>query len=286
MELGSQPIVAIGHAMPAGQPSATIDGAVLWARYSYPPNSLGYCGPGEHRALLDYASAGYADEGLRQLLRGFEGAFPYMRFIAEASGIGDAFDARVVEAYWLGSPLLDQIDPHRFWRHLEERYRKRAGAQWGFLAEALPIGAVPNHAFHVFGVYPWIGRLRGSQGGPAATAALEVLDRCRIRWGQVVDVMGDRAIVRSKPLAWDGSRLSLGSPCAETATCSVGGTGLVKPLRVGDWVSLHWDWICDHLSQRQLAYLRHHTLRQLVVTNQDVAHPAAAVRLAAQHREF
>ena len=38
---------------------------------------------------------------------------------------------------------------------------------------------------------------------------------------------------------------------------------LDEPPGPGDWVSLHWDWICDRLSQRQLRALRGFTPRHL-----------------------
>ena len=47
------------------------DGPLLFARYAYPPNELGYCGGDDHRALLEQTSAGVVDGGLRHTLRGF-----------------------------------------------------------------------------------------------------------------------------------------------------------------------------------------------------------------------
>jgi len=35
-----------------------VSGAELFARYAYPPNELGYCGPGEPAALLEAAVEG------------------------------------------------------------------------------------------------------------------------------------------------------------------------------------------------------------------------------------
>ena len=40
----------------------------------------------------------------------------------------------------------------------------------------------------------------------------------------------------------------------------------------GDWVSLHWDWICDRLTQRQLRALRAFTLRHPDTVNHRVEH--------------
>jgi hypothetical protein len=255
--------------------SAAPAGPILFARYAYAPNSLGYCGPADSRALLDHAASGTADAGLRELARGFEGAYPYLELIARATGCPDPLDARVVEAYWLGNELLERVDFGLFGSSLLERFRRRAGSRWGYLAEAVPIGAAPTHSFHVFGVYPWIGLLNGER----RDTPLTVLDRCRIRWGLVAAVDGDQVLVMTRPLLFDGRRLTLGDRRLEPVTRAIDGVGLVDQLAPGEWVSMHWHWICDRLSRRQLANLRRHTLRQLEIGNERVSHPPAATAM-------
>jgi hypothetical protein len=252
-------------------------GPLLFSRYAYPPNQLGYCGPADHQALLEYGAVGLVDRGLVQLVQGFAGAWPYLELIAHATGIGDPLDRRVVEAYWVGNALLDRVDMLTFGNSLMDRFRRRSGSAWGHLAEAIPAGAVPHHSFHVFGVYPWVGLLGE---GRKVDHPLRVLDRCRIRWGRVVAAEGNEVVVRSRPLTWDGRQLSLDVPRLETATQAAAGMGFVTDLQPGDWVSLHWHWVCDRLTKRQLVALRHYTLRQLEVTNHKVAHPGPAAALA------
>ena len=251
------------------------DGALRFARYAYPPNELGYCGPDASRQLLEQVTAGAGDVDLRRLVRGFEGAWPYLELIALSNGIGDPLDGRVVEAYWIGNHLLAHVEPRLLGESLEERFRGRVGNVWARLAESVPLGALPHHAFHVFGVYPWVGLLREGR----TVEPLRVLDRCRIRWGSVVSVGIGEAVVRSRPLAWDGRRLSLGAPREELVLLSVDGLGLAGGVRPGDWCALHWDWVCERLDPVQVASLRHHTLRQLAVVN-AAAHPAPAAVLA------
>ncbi len=258
------------------RPPPRLDGASLFARYAYPPNELGYCGPPDHRALLEYGAAGVVDPGLVQLARGFDGAWPYLELIAGEAGIPNPLDRRVVEAYWVGNALLDRIDMPRFGNSLTDRFRRRAGSSFGFLAEHVPAGAVPHHSFHVFGVYPWVGLLGSDRG----ETPLFVLDRCRIRWGTIVSLEADQAIVRCKPLTWDGRALALGAPQLETVTRAVSGVGFLADLQAGDQVSLHWGWICDRLTPSQLRNLRAYTARQLTITNHEVAHPGPAAALA------
>lgn len=245
-------------------------GPLLFARYAYPPNALGYCGPGDHGALLDYGSEGAADRGLVDLARGFEGAWPYLELIAAANRIGDPLDPRVVEAYWIGNALLDHVDLRVLGPHLEDRFRRRAGRAWAELADAIPVGSVPHHSFHVFCVYPWVGLMRsGSVEHP-----LRVLDRCRIRWGCVRSVSGDVATVACRPLHWDGCALSFGAPVDEQVRWRAVGKSFVHDLHPGDWVSMHWDWVCDRLSPRQLGHLRAYTARHIAIVNRAHVTPA------------
>ncbi|GAA1975248.1 DUF6390 family protein [Nocardioides panacihumi] len=238
-------------------------GALRFARYAYPPNELGYCGPDASAELLERVAAGAADGDLRRLLRGFGGAWPYLELIAAANGIGDPLDDRVVEAYWLGNELLDRVSPRLMGASLERRFRGRAGRMWSELAAPVTEGAVPHHSFHVFGVYPWLGLLREGR----LDEPLRVLDRCRIRWGQVCSIAGGEVVVRSRPLTWDGRRLMLGEPVEERVLASVDGRGLARGLRCGAWCALHWDWICEELDRRSLVRLQRYTLRQLGVVN-------------------
>src|SRR6266849_9976169 len=99
-----------------------LDGPQIFARYAFMPNRLTYCGGDDHRALFDYCVAGVTDAGLRDLLRKFTGAMPYLRLIAECNAILDPFDARVVEAYWLGNELLQVVEARALYDSLRARF--------------------------------------------------------------------------------------------------------------------------------------------------------------------
>jgi hypothetical protein len=245
-------------------------GALLFARYAYPPNALGYCGADENRTLLEYGDAGVVDGGLLQLARSFEGAWPYLELIAGANGIDDPLDPAVVEAYWVGNALLERVDKTSLGGHLEERFRRRAGRAWELLTTAIPAGGVPHHDFHVFAVYPWVGLLRIGD----AVEPLRVLESCRITPGRVRSVDGEHATVEVRPLVWAGRLLRLGPPAFRQASWRRDGLGFLPELRPGDWVSLHWDWVCDRLTPLQVRALCRYTRRMLALANRASA-PAA-----------
>ena len=242
-------------------------GPVLFARYAYSPNRLGLCGPDDAEALFGEATTGGDDRELRRLAQGFEGAYPYLELIARANGLRDPLDARVVDAYWLGSPLLDAVTPGLLAESLQSRFRPRIRpATWRWLRASAPLGGKPVHAFHVLDVFPKVGLMRGEQ----ADKVVETMDSCRVRWGRVLERTGDQLVVNAVPLRLVDGRLALGPARTERVTAWRSGAGFVGEVEPGDVVSIHWDWACDVLDGHALSRLVAWTRRQLAVANQSL----------------
>ena len=245
-----------------------VSGPLLFARYAYGPNALGYCGPDAADELFGEATSGRPDAAaLRQLARQFEGAYPYLRLIADANGLADPLDARVVEAYWLGNELLDRVSPRRMGDSLDLRFRRRLGGDgWRWLADKPAAGAQPVHAFHVLDVFPRLGLLRTGE----AERVLETIDACRISWGTVREREGDWLVVDAVPLVMTQGKLALGAPRPQRLRASRDGAGFVDSVQAGDAISLHWDWACERLSPTRLALLERSTNHQLTIANQTI----------------
>jgi hypothetical protein len=227
-------------------------GARLFARYAYPPNELGYCGPAGASALL---LADAPDEIARRA-RQFEGAWAYLEFLARVAGVDDPLDEAVVSAYWVGGDLLARAPGGALVDFLRSRFAGQIGGTW----QDAGVRALAHHSFHVFEVYPWAVLLRRT-GNPAAVS---VLDRCRIRTGTVRDVHGETATVSCRPLVTSGDgALVPGPPRDETVAWSADGRTLLAGLSPGDRVALHWDWICDVLTESQVARIEGYERRQL-----------------------
>lgn len=237
-----------------------------FGRYAFPPNVLGYCGPAD-AGLTEGLVSAEASAELSRVIQQFEGAWPYLELIGGCTG-RDPLDADVVEAYWIGNELLDGIDMLTWGNSVDDRFRQRAGDSWSVLSSGIVEGR-PNHAFHVFCVYPWVGLLRSGY----ADHALEVVDRCRIRWGQVTAVSGSDVIVESRPLTWDGETLGLGRPQSEV----VHGSMLESRCGVGDRVALHWDYVCERLTPGQLKHLQRQTRLHLDIVNRPTADLATVI---------
>ncbi len=255
MSASSQEAAAVGSSA----------GEAMFARYAFPPNELGHCGPPGADVLLAGGARESVGDELRQRVPQFDGAWPYLQLLAAAAGADDALDAEVVAAYWLGGDLLDRVSSPDLAAGVAAAFGGQPGVPERLAA--LPAGgAVASHAFHVFVVYPWVGLL-----GSGSDVPRQVLDSCRVRWGTVESVEGERAVVRSQPLTWDGIVLDLGAERPEICRWASGERSFVSGLQAGDRVSLHWDWVCDRLDGHQMEELAGRSRHQLDVTNRWLA---------------
>lgn len=244
-----------------------LSGPLLFARYAFMPNLLGYCGGDDNLALLQYGASGTEDGGLIDLERQFEGAFPYLQLIASSAGIADPLDRRVVEAYWIGNELLDRVEVGSMFDSLTERFKSKSHAKdWPWLASKAPGGARPHHSFHVMEIYPRVGTMREG----AVKHVVETMEQCRIRWGKVRDVMGSELLVEVQPLRLTDGALHLDEPHVETVRRSVDGLGFVDSAEVGQWVSIHWGWACDSLTERQKSNLERQTRWHIRLCNETL----------------
>ncbi|HUY98959.1 MAG TPA: DUF6390 family protein [Thermomicrobiaceae bacterium] len=243
-------------------PNSALTGTLRFIHYGFMPNRLRYCGGDDNRTLFEYGVEQVDDGGLRSLLARFTGALPYLKLIARANGIADPFDERVVEAYWIGNDLLNGVEVRQLYDALVERFGKQLqGRTRDLVLGKAPAGAHPHHNFHVFDVHSRVGELEHS---------LETMDNCRISWGSVLRIDGGELIVERQPLVLNGGKLALGPAEPVRALRQVDGRGFVEQSGSGDWVSLHWGWVCEVLTPRQQANLARYTDHHLRLANQTI----------------
>jgi hypothetical protein len=242
--------------------AAPLAGTLRFVRYAFMPNRLRYCGGDDNRTIFEYAIENLSDRGLTPLLRRFTGALPYLRLIADANGIADPFDARVVEAYWIGNELLDTVEVRQLHDHLAERFGKQLhGRTRELVLGKAPAGARPHHSFHVLDVHSRVGELENT---------LQTMDSCRVSWAKVLRVEGGELVVAREPIVLRAGKLALDPPRIERALRQIDGRGFVEAAQPGDWVSLHWGWACEVLSEPQRRSLDRYTRHHLALANQTV----------------
>lgn len=241
--------------------ASALSGTTRFTRYAFMPNRLRYCGGDDNTTILQYALEDVREPPLETMLRRFTGAFPYLRLIAEENGIADPFDERVVEAYWVGNELLDQVEARSLYDSLRERYRAQLSPRaLERVAAKAPAGARPHHSFHVLDVWRQASR----------ADALATIDSCRISWGTVSAVEAGELVVSRPPLVLREGRLVLDEPRHERVTRLIDGRGFATAAAVGDVVSIHWGWVCEVLSPGQARSLESWTRRHIAIANTTI----------------
>ena len=249
-------------------------GILLHAKHAFMPNKLGFCGPDDRGEILRHLEEGRGGERLLSTLREFEAAYPFLKLIARATG-RDVFDYSVPEAYWIGNALLDQVSTLEFYNFSHRELKGRDSQRVTRIFKALGLAARPHHSFYVITTYAG----RTLKDGPSfatdnARRVLELIDNCRIAWGEVRRVDASSLQVDYRPLVVEDGRLALSKPELK----KVGYTPEVKPfdkIKAGDHVSLHWNYACDVLSPRQLKSITRYTMRDIASTNMLVEEESA-----------
>lgn len=230
-------------------------GLLLLSRFASPPNLLSLCGPDKQKDLSWYCQTGKVDQGTVEILKEFQTAYPYLKLIASQNNIVDPFHPQVVEAYWLGNCLLNNVSLKEFNRFLTDGLylkKKLDKTTLSLLLTKLPRGAVPHHAFHVVNIYKRTGNL-------AIAHTLKTMEACLINWGQVTKVLGETIIVKAPKLVILGNKLVLGPKVLKTIKSQGEKDIFSSSIKVNDWVSFHWDRICIKLNPIQLTNLVFYT---------------------------
>jgi hypothetical protein len=231
-------------------------GTALATRYSYPPNSFALCGPERQADLSWYARNQKPDLGTEEIIAQFATLYPYLLLIAGENGRKNPFDSRIVEAYWIGNNLLAAVTPRQFVRHLDETLqlkRKLNSKNRDVLFQKVARGGLPHHAFHVLNVPTRTGHL-------PIPHTIATMDACLVNWGRVTEVRPRRLVVRTSPLILNKEKLAFGPPVRREVKAQGSGDVIFQTLRVGDWVSYHWGYVCEKLTlmkRRNLATYTH-----------------------------
>ncbi|MGA8543504.1 MAG: DUF6390 family protein [Thermoplasmata archaeon] len=236
-----------------------MDGVDLGARFSIATNRLQYCGPAEAAPLLYRAiTSGEGRAEAARALSGFEALMPYLEAIAVKHG-RDPFDEEVVEAYWLGNPLLEAFEHDDFVRLLEALTRRglpRSIAQR--LADHLPDRPLPHHLFHV--AFVGVGSVTGHV--PTTLANMEA---CRPAWASVTEVTDGTLRLRGPSLVLEGSTIGWGPDVDRELHYDA--KVIVDP-RPGDSVAVHWGWPALKLTADQRRAVETYSRRALDQANE------------------
>jgi len=238
-------------------------GIIRCARYAFMPNHLSFCGPDKNKDLFHYCHSQEVDQGLKQILEEFQTLYPYLKFIAHQNQIKDPFNQEVVEAYWIGNSLLENISKSQIYSHLNNNLqvkKKLTRQDMSKLKDKISLGAKAHHNFHVLSVWKKISDIDSLK-------ILNSMDLCRISWGQVKKVAKSSLEVLYFPLIFKNDKLDLGKPVLQKVNYQIKDKSFIKSPKVGDWVSTHWGFACEVLTNQQVKNLKKYTLESIQLAN-------------------
>ncbi len=230
----------------------------LLARHSFPPNRLHYCGGNDYsqkiKLFVANKSPVLANE-LRTDYTTFQSAYNYLCAIADANKL-DPFDPLVVEAYWIGNQLLENVsrkqiaDLYTTKFSNEQNLGKELASEF---AANLPPTVIPHHSFHVLYLHFMTRQLK---------ATLQNLENCLILPCQVADASHSSLVVHAPSLEHGEKGYFISSGKLKK---------IEKPfpdhIRIGDWVSMHWNTYCMKLSTDQKQRLEQYTQKNIEIVN-------------------
>jgi hypothetical protein len=239
-----------------------MDGVELACRFSYITSSLHYCGPSSSApALLRYIRQRDNAEEVRAALQKFEGLYAYLPAIGLVNN-KDFLDYDVVEAYWIGNSLLDNLtddDLKSIITTLATRGFPKSMAQER--VESLPPGLVAHHDFNV--LYMGVGLTSGK-----VEPTLASMENCRVSWGRVVEFHASNLIVKARRLQYINKKFVLSEEETRTVTYI---PDMLGPVKKGDHVAIHWGFAPLVLTPQQLANLEKYTSRVREALNRSAA---------------
>jgi len=238
-------------------------GVLRCARYAFMPNKLSFCGPDKNRDLFHYCQGQEIDQGLTLILEEFQTLYPYLKMIAQANQIKDVFDQRIIEAYWIGNELLENIDKSRLYNHLldEQQLKKKLNKKLlNKVIDKIPLGAKPHHSFHVLNVWKRTGNLD-------VFHTLNSMDLCRIGWGKIKKVSQPNLEVEYHPLTLENDKLKLGSSVRQKVLYEISDSSFIKSPKQDQTISFHWGFACEVLSDQQTANLKKYTQESIELVN-------------------
>lgn len=170
--------------------------------------------------------------------------FPYLKLIAQSNKISNNFQKQVVEAYWLGNRLLENVKPKELRNLIRKEFNKKTNFSINLLA---------CHNFHTLFVESLPKRIK---------------ELCRISWGKVIKIYKSKVLVEYQPIVFKEGATYLGELKKKWIKWN---KKIVPKLKIGHHVSFHWNFLCQILTRKQLENLNYYTRKILYSFNPKIS---------------
>ena len=233
-----------------------MDPIELAARYSFMPNKLKYCGPEDaDKILFKYVIDKKNKKDVKAILEKFEALSLYLKLIGRKNK-KSMFDKDVIEAYWIGNSLLENIKEHDIRNLILNDFTKKGlpKSVAKELAQNIPKNVTPHHSFHVMHIHSVTGKLK---------FMFSNIDKCRISWGKVIKISSNSLIIKYIPIIIR-DKLLLGKPTKKEVRYN---KDFLGKINVNDYVTVHWDYAVQRINEEQKNNLEKYTNRNIEAIN-------------------
>lgn len=230
---------------------------MIAAKYSFTPNSLGYCGTPSFVSLFQ---SGDLEKTMKELEK-FHPHYAYLSLIARENR-RQPFDPDVVRAFWTGNQLLENISHESLKRFILEELFPVGHQRAAALSENLPPGLTPHHSFNSLYVNFVTDKVEKSTKN---------FDSCCVLPAKVLSIEGDSLLVE-RYCIMDGPLLGKKQ---EKILLGFNGVRFIDSVLEGDTVSVHWGMAIELLDSGQAESILKYTKRNADIIRQRSKVPSA-----------
>ncbi len=230
---------------------------MIAAKYSFTPNSLGYCGTSSFVSLLQSGD----NEKTMEELKKFHPHYAYLCLIARENQ-KQSFDDDVVRAFWTGNELLENVSHNSLKEFIINELFPPGHPRAEELSKNLPEGLVPHHSFNSLYINFVTDKVEKS---------IKNFDSCCVLPGKVLSVQGNSLQVERYSIE-DGP--SIGKK-QESVLLEFNGTRFIESVQAGNLISVHWGMAIELLTNEQADSILKYTKRNADVLRKLSKAPVA-----------
>lgn len=212
------------------------EGLKLLIPFAFGPNYLKYCGPiGTYRLLYSCWKSGRYGKKVKRIFTKFEALYPYLCLIAECNEL-DPFDYEVIEAYWIGNKLVENVSVQELKENLYREFSPSLTREIiSKKLEKIKGDIPPTHLFHVLYFTSITGKLK---------ITLSSQEKCKVSLGEVKKMGGEKAKVEFNGLTIKNKKYSFKKRRKEIwIEFPVKGEKIsfISDINRGELIFFHWD---------------------------------------------
>lgn len=223
-------------------------------KYALLPNKLGYCGASDFsKSYLTFIENPKPSEApkIEATLRSFRAMYSYLKLIASHND-AEPFSNDVVEAYWLGNSLLDNVPVEAVKKMIKNAFIEIPKEQREKKADFLKNHALVQHSFHVL----YVNFLN-----PKVKPVCKNMDMCIVKYGKVIDSSAKKVKTKSISLKYALGEIKV----IEKVLM------LENPfnydLKKGTLVSAHWGNIIEPIDEERSKWIKKALLKNVALAN-------------------